>query len=261
MRDAIAWSYDLLHPAEQALFRRLAVFAGGCTLEAAEAVARSRGSACSIFDGVAALLDRSLLRQMPGVEDEPRYPMLETVREFALEQLVASGEEVQVRRRHAMYCVALAEPLPLIGMRRPEEALLTRLEAEHDNLRAALAWLDEAGEHRAALQLAGRLGHFWLLHGHLSEGRRWLTRALAKRDGASLAEIGAALHWAGTLAEFQGDYALGDALLAECLAIRRDLGDQAGVMDTLSMLAAGAEYRGDEERCVALNDEALARGA
>ena len=80
--------------------------------------------------------------------------------------------------------------------------MLSRLEAEHDNLRAALAWLDEAGEHRAALRLAGRLGHFWLWHGHLSEGRRWLTRALAKRDGASRAEIGAALHWAGTLAEY-----------------------------------------------------------
>ena len=257
MRDAIAWSYDLLPPAEQALFRHLAIFAGGCTLAAAEAVAGPE-EAPAVFDGVGALLDQGLLRQMPGVEDEPRYQMFETVREFALEQLVASGEELPVRRRHAMYCVGLAEPLPLIGRwRRPEEALLTRLEAEHDNLRAALAWLDEAGEHRAALQLAGRLGPFWFYHGHLREGRRWLMGALAKRDGASLAEIGAGLFWAGTLAEYQGDYALGDVLLAECLAIRRDLGDQAGVLHTLGVLAAGAEYRGDEERCVALNDEAL----
>ena len=105
--------------------------------------------------------------------------MLETVREFALEQLVASGEAAQVRQQHAMYCLALAERLPLVAMRQAEEALISRLEAEHDNLRAALAWLDEAGEHRAALRLAGRLGHFWLLHGHLSEGRHWLTRALA----------------------------------------------------------------------------------
>ena len=156
-------------------------------------------------------------------------------------------------------CTAWPSPNPCRSSRcgQPEEALLSRLEAEHDNLRAALAWLDEAGENRAALRLAGRLGRFWLWHGHLSEGRRWLTRALAKRDGAPLAEIGAALHWAGTLAEFQGDYALGDALLEEGLAIRRDLGDQAGVMDTLSMLATGAEYRGDDERAVALYDEAL----
>jgi predicted ATPase/DNA-binding NarL/FixJ family response regulator len=256
MRDAIAWSYELLTPEEQTLFRQLGVFSGGFTLEAAEAITVN-DLGMDLFGGMASLVDKSLVLAEPGSDDEPRYAMLETVREFALEQLTASGEEDQVRRRHATYYAALTEHLPAVSVRQPEEALFNHLDAEHDNLRAALNWLDAAGENLAAVRLAGRLGHFWYWHGHLSEGRRWLTRVLAKRDGVPRAELGAALHWAGTLAEFQGDYALGDALLAEGLAIRREQGDQAGVMDALSVLASGAEFRGDDERADALYEEAL----
>ena len=151
LRHAIAWSYDLLEAGEQALFRRLAVFAGGCTLEAAEAVcqavhdpAAGPGQSLEVLDGVASLVDKSLLRQQEQASGEPRFRMLETIREYGLECLTASGEEPAVRRAHADYYLALveaAEPA-LTG---PEQATwLERLEAEHDNLRAALRWAEES---------------------------------------------------------------------------------------------------------------------
>ena len=145
MRDAIAWSYDLLAPEEQALFRRLAVFAGGFTLDAAEAVA-APGAALPVLDGVVALVEQSLLRQMPGLDDEPRYQMLETVREFGLERLAAAGEADEVRQRHARHFLMLAERR-VHGMQLfMDLESLTRVAPEQDNVRLALAWFDDHGE-------------------------------------------------------------------------------------------------------------------
>ena len=185
LRHAIAWSYDLLEAGEQALFRRLAVFARGCTLEAAEAVcqavhdpAAGPGQSLEVLDGVASLVDKSLLRQQEQASGEPRFRMLETIREYGLECLTASGEEPAVRRAHADYYLALAEAAEpaLTG---PEQATwLERLEAEHDNLRAALRWAEESGEAEIGLRLAGALCQFWLIRGHLREGQEWLARLL-----------------------------------------------------------------------------------
>ena len=177
LRHAIAWSYDLLEAGEQALFRRLAVFARGCTLEAAEAVcqavddpAAGPGQSLEVLDGVASLVDKSLLRQQEQASGEPRFRMLETIREYGLECLTASGEEPAVRRAHADYYLALAEAAEpaLTG---PEQATwLERLEAEHDNLRAALQWAEESGEAEIGLRLAGALCQFWLMRGLSARG-------------------------------------------------------------------------------------------
>jgi predicted ATPase len=163
LRQVIAWSYDLLEADEQALFRRLAVFARGCTLEAAETVCQpghdpmtDPGPTLEVLDGVASLLDKSLLRQAEQASGEPRFRMLETIREYGLECLTASGEEPAVRRAHADYYLALAEAAEpaLTG---PDQATwLERLEAEHDNLRAALRWVERAGKRRSACGWPGR---------------------------------------------------------------------------------------------------------
>ncbi len=158
MRDAIAWSYDLLTLEEQRLFRRLGVFAGGFTLEAAEAVASASDDlSLDVFDGVASLLDASLLRQEGDPDGEPRYLMLETVREYALERLSESSEEQATRDAHAAHALVLAERAHA-AMDSPEEhAWMERLTTEHDNLRAALTWSLERGDAETVLRIGGAL--------------------------------------------------------------------------------------------------------
>jgi predicted ATPase/DNA-binding CsgD family transcriptional regulator len=177
MRDTIAWSHDLLPEAEQILFRRLGVFAGGFTLEAVQAVAAGQDA----LAGISALVTASLVNPIPGVGDEPRFTMLETIRDYALEQLAAHGEENATRTLHAAYATALAErtdycwlvSLPTGQMR------LAQLQAEAANLRTALQWLDQQDDRTALLRLASRLGALWVVSGHALEGQRWLERALA----------------------------------------------------------------------------------
>ena len=178
MRDAIAWSHDLLTPEEQTLFRRLAVFPGGCTLDAAEAVGGEAPP--SIFDGMASLVDKSLLRQ-EETEGEPRFRMLETVREFGLERLEASGTEEETRRRLAAWCLALAEaaqPALIGGTMQPHWVL--RLDDELTNLRAAVTWLLEREEGQTALRLLAAAEDYWSQRRpNIIELCRWLTAALA----------------------------------------------------------------------------------
>jgi predicted ATPase/class 3 adenylate cyclase len=295
LRDTIAWSYDLLDPSDQTLFRRLSVFAGGCTLDAAEAVANPAGD-LDMFGGLERLVEHSLLRQVVGVTREPRFAMLETIREFGLERLSESGETDAVRRRHVAFFLALveqAEPA-LLG---PEQLTwLTRLEAEHDNLRTALDWA--IGREETALQLAAGLAVFWLFRGHLSEGRGWLERALEARGepgpvymqalvaageiarhlgdyerAAALQESGLALARTfgdrraearallalGFLAgNVDGDFARAETLTEESLGLWRTLGEAWGIARALNNLGYGAYLRGDFGRAAALLDEAVA---
>ena len=164
----MAWSYDLLRPNEQTLFRRLGVFAGGCTLEAAETVA-DLDEPFDILEGMGALLDASLL-QSEEPDAETRFRMLETVREFGLERLEASGEETTSRDRHAHYFLDLAERTNAVIMITPTPALLDVIEREHDNLRAALTWSRDTGNHNTLLRLAGALAMFWYYRGYLMKG-------------------------------------------------------------------------------------------
>jgi predicted ATPase len=179
MRDAIAWSYDLLSPDEQALFRRLAVFMGVCTLEAAAAVA---GHGADVLEGVSSLVGSSLLRQEDGPRGVPRYLMLETLREFGLEQLKATGEDAEIRQRHAAFFLAWSEQGypnhfgPFTGIDRRFQ----QIEDEQPNLRAALAFLAAVGDAEGVLRLAGQLAVFWQLRGQLREGRQWLEWGLSR---------------------------------------------------------------------------------
>jgi predicted ATPase/DNA-binding CsgD family transcriptional regulator len=267
LRNTIAWSYDLLNADEQRLFRRLSVFVGGCTLEAIEAICSTfcKG-AFQALDGVASLIDKSLLQQTE--QEEPRLVMLETVREFGLEALTASGELERTRRAHAVYYLALAEDAEL-ELPGPQQAVwLERLEREHDNLRAALQWsLEQAGDAEAredegsmemALRLGGALREFWRVHGHISEGRTFLERALAAREGSEAIVQAKALIAAATLAYVQSDYDRVESLYQPLLTLCRELGDQPGIALSLYYLGNVAWTKGNTTEAHALLEEALA---
>ncbi len=261
IRGAIAWSYDLLPPAEQALFRRLGIFAGGAALDAVAAVAGVARPA-DLLQQLASLADKSLIALDTQTDPEaPRIAMLETIREFAAEQLAAAGEQPGAAAAHLAAYLALAEAA-VPALRGPAQALwLARLERDHDNLRAALAQALTTGAADAALRLVGALGWFWFRRGYLSEGRAHLDAAL-RIAPANLRTPGRAqaLYWAARSIWRQGDPAAARARYEESLAIFREAGDRAG--EALVLLGLGL-MRGDAgdfagER--ALYEQSLALG-
>jgi len=258
LRSALEWSHALLDVGEQQLFRRLAVFVGGCSLEAAEALGNPAGAPpMDVLNRIGSLVDKSLLRSAAGVNDEPRVTMLETIREYALEQLEASGQTDSVRRAHAAHYLAFAESAEpkLIS---PEQGVwLDRLQLEHDNLQAALRW-SLKHDADAAIRLCATLWQFWFVRGYLSEGRRWLAEALSKEGtGAAIVARAKALSGAATLATFQADYAQAVTLGNESLAIFRQLGIQPGVAAMLGGLALAHAFRADYAAAMALGMESV----
>src|SRR5947209_3447641 len=185
LRNTIAWSYNLLTPQEQQLFRWLSVFVGGCTLQAVEALCNSledgRGTEW-VFDGVASLLDKSLLLQTAQEGEEPRLMMLETIREYGLECLRSRGEMERTRQAHAVYYLALAQEAATTWFATEQQAWCDRLEQDHDNLRAALQWLLESKETAMALQFSNALWWFWHTRAHVREGQTFLEKALAASE-------------------------------------------------------------------------------
>ncbi|MGI8553774.1 MAG: ATP-binding protein, partial [Dehalococcoidia bacterium] len=270
LRGAIDWSYNLLGPDEQTLFRRLAIFAGGCTLEAAEAVCDGEGSevgpasgtrslTADVLDVVAALIDKSLLRQIEGTDGEPRLLMLETIREYGGERLAESGELDGVQEQHAGYFLAMAEEAAAKLTGKEQGIWLDRLEAERGNLRAALTWsLADAARLASAGRLAASLFQFWDRHGHLSEGRLWLDRILAGKDTLPATLRADLLSAAGWLAMRQSDFAPARALCDEGLALQRGIGDRAGILRELIRFGGVVWRQGDNEQAMALFDEGLA---
>jgi predicted ATPase/transcriptional regulator with XRE-family HTH domain len=265
LRDTFAWSYALLGPEEQALFRRLAVFAGGCTLEAAEAVyGEGEGAVLpDILGELAAVMEASLLFGEEGVDGAPRYRLLETAREFALEQLEAAGEAEEIRRRHAAYFLALAEEAgPRLGGAE-QRAWLERLDQELNNLRAALAWARVAGEVELGLRLAGAPSRFWEERGHVREGREWLEGLLRVPAGGEDRGPGAALRaralaTTAWLAFQQGDWQGAAPLAEQSLALGRQLGQTGNSPVALNTLAHVARHAGQRAREEALFQESLA---
>jgi len=249
LRAAIDWSHDLLDEDERTLFARLAVFAGGCGLEAAEAVCEAG------LDTIASLVDKSLVRER-GSADGPRLTMLATVREYASEQLDARGEADR-SRRHAEHLLALAERAEPELKGEGAAAWLARLDEEHDNLRAALGWAGSAGAAELELRLASALEYFLRLRGHLSEGRRWLEGALSRGGEAPPAVRAKALNAASIFVDRQGDPELARRFLEEALVIHRDLGDERSVARMLSNLGGVAVAEGDLERAEALFEQTL----
>jgi predicted ATPase/DNA-binding CsgD family transcriptional regulator len=269
LRNTIAWSYNLLDPDQQRLFRRLCVFVGGCTLEAIEFVCGTLGDgALPVLDGVASLIDKSLLQQIEQGAEEPRFVMLETIREYGLEVLAESLEMERTRWAHASYYLNLAEQAEL-ELGGPRQAVwLRRLEQEHDNLRAALDWSLQQGEdeHETArhremgLRLGGALRRFWQMHGHLSEGQIFLERALSASEGivVSTRARAKALIAAGTLASIQNDYDRVEAYCRQSLVLFRELGEQPGIALSLYLLSVVPWMKGDTVTARSLTEEALA---
>jgi predicted ATPase len=243
LRNTIQWSYDLLSAGEQRLFRCLAVFVGGCTLEAVEAVCGMKGD---VLNDVASLIDKNLVRRREQAGGTVRLMMLETIREFGLECIEECGEVEMMRRAHAVYYLALAEEAEP-ELRGPQQVTwLEQLEREHDNLRATLRWAveqEEAGQRiEMALRLGSALCRFWQVRSHLSEGRRWLEKALASEVMPLVRAK--ALYAAGMLAFDQGDHDQATRQCEESLALFRELNDRRGMAVSLSVLGYAAHRRG-----------------
>jgi len=258
MRDTIAWSHDLLSAEERELYRKLAVFAGGCTLEAAAWVSDANANT---LDLIGSLVDRSLLSRMDDGTGEPRFRMLETIREFAWEQLAASGEDEETRGRHAVWCLALAERCSIRDLPSGEVRLhLDRLEAERDNMRAALACLLDSGETETALRLGTKLHFLWTNRGPASEGRVWLKRALAAPAGqsASPAIRGLAAQTSSILAWMEGAFDEAAAFAEQGLALSREGGVDADCVWAINLLGMAATSLGRYGEAAAHLDEALA---
>ena len=263
LRATLDWSYDLLNADEQMLFRRLGVFVGGCTFGAIEAVCDVEEDALSplkldVLEGLASLIDKSLLLQREGEEDDPYYSMLETLREYAHRRLNESGELAILRQYHLRYYLELAEQAES-ELRGPDQISWgKRLDIAHDNLRLALRWAEESRQVKMALRLSGALWRFWWVRGHLTEGRRWLEVALAASDKEDTVLREKALTGAGTLARDQADYAEANAFYEENLAIQRAIGDQVGIARALNNLGTVAIYQEAYKHAIAFFEESLA---
>jgi predicted ATPase/class 3 adenylate cyclase len=246
LRSTIAWSYELLTPDEQQLFARLAVFAGGCTLDAAEHVCDAE------LDTLESLLDKNLLRRTSD-----RYWMLETIREYAAEQLDRSGRASALRQRHAEFFLALAE-LAEEGWRGPDQPIwLARLIAEQTNVRRALAWLESAGDFDGVLGIVGGMAGFWTTRGAWLEGVGWLRPALASTERQRTRNRARALVTGTTFTWCLGDLETARGYGEEALAIFRELGDTGSVGQALASLGVVATTQGDVEKAQRLGDESI----
>jgi predicted ATPase/class 3 adenylate cyclase/Tfp pilus assembly protein PilF len=261
LRATIEWSHALLDEGERVLFARLSVFSGGRTLEAIEAICDAEGDLpVETFEGVSSLLDKSLLRQEEGPDGEPRFVMLETVHEFAREKLGQSAEAEEIKRVHAEYFLNLAEEADP-ELRGPDQLQwLERLEAEHDNMRAALTWALELKEVELALRLGGALWWFWWMRSHNSEGRRWLEAALVM-DGRGSPEVRVmALAGVGYLGLEQGDLDRAKEVCEEGLELLAHEGREAS--EAKLILLAGLGWvvweREEYEQAKQLFEESLA---
>lgn len=263
MRDAIGWSYDLLEEDERRLFRTLAVFAGGCSLEAIEAVvapeaaAPAAKEARSVLDLVGSLVDKSLVQsQAAGF----RFTMLETVREFAAERLAASGDEPAVRQRHAEWYLAIAERVEAEAFAGDWELPVAELTIDYDNLRSALSSTTSGSLRQDAvgLRLACALWLFWVYRGQVGEGRRWFELALASSPNAPAALTGKALLGYAGLASFNGDLASAAAVGSDCLKLYQAIDDRAGIARAHNLLGTTALRRGDLAQAISYLELAVA---
>jgi predicted ATPase/transcriptional regulator with XRE-family HTH domain len=263
LHNTLKWSYELLSSEEQCLFRRLSAFSGGWTLDAAEAVWRvgqqTEGNHLSVLEGVAALLDKSLLLQVEQEGEEPRLQMLVTVRVYGQECLQASGEDELIRYAHAQYYLAVAEEAESHLKGAEKSAWLARMEREQENLRAALEWCITRENAELALHICGALWEFWSRHGNRSEERYWLKAALGL-PGAGTHQVARAkaLYAAGYLAWDHNDLSEANLLLRESVALYRALGDDQGLARSLGTLGVLIQQRGHLDEGRTLVEESIA---
>jgi predicted ATPase/class 3 adenylate cyclase len=257
LRGAVAWSHDLLDPTARTMFARLSVFAGGSTLEAAEAIVDPDGSlGIDVLDGLATLTDQSLIRPEDGVDDEPRFRMLHVIREFGLEQLAASGELAMLRDRHLAWFASFAQRAEpeLVGV--DTKRWLDRAEEDHDNIRAALRWAIESGQVETGMSMGGCLWRFWHQRGHLGQGLAMLRELLACPGAAGATPARAkALNGAGGLAYWQNDFPAAQAYYEEHLELVRGLGDRLALAEAYLNLGFMSAIGRDYEAALAHYDE------
>jgi len=259
LRATIGWSYGLLDADERHLFRGLAVFTGGCSIEGAEAVlAAADRSSTDMLDRLASLVDHGLVQRVHTADDRTRLEMLETIREFAVGELEASGEADLLRAAHARYYVGVAEEAERLPG--PQETWVERLAVDHANLRAALRWSLDHGDGEAAVRLCNGLWRFWLIRGHVREGDRWLVSALAAHAVRDTPAHARALAGAGMIASYLEDESRAAELLDESVAICRELDDGAGLELTLTARALVARKTGDLRTARGLYQEVLTAG-
>lgn len=260
LREVLAWSYGLLDPWEQTVFRRLAVFVGGCSVPAIEAVCNASGDLqLDVLDRIEGLRRNSLLLLEETGAGEPRFRMLETIREYACERLTESPEAASLRRQHAQYYLALVEEGARYSHSATQVLWLDRLEQEHDNVRAALRWCADGRDTELGLRLAGALWSFWYIRGYVTEGRTHVTALLALPESATMrAPRAEALLGAGQLARTQGDYAAARVYLEESLALYRALDDARGMAHVLLCTGFVARVQEEYGAARALLDEGLA---
>lgn len=268
--NAIGWSYDLLSPREQSIFARLSVFAGGCTEDAAGAICSDLegGGSLNALDDLSLLLDKSLLYRvdapsLAGEYPEPRFVMLETIREYASERLAESGTLAEMQSRHAHYYLSIADAGEAVWFTGEQHYWLERFDQEQHNFQAALAWAVR-NDPDVALRLGAALWRYWLAHGYLTQGRWWLEEAIAgvpkQKDGAPTPDRQArakALFGAGVLATHQSDYARASELIAQSLGAARSTDDELQVANSLVGLGISMYYRGEYDRSVSQFEEAL----
>ena len=246
LRKTIDWSHGLLSEAEAKLFRRFSVFVGGCTLEAAEAVCdTNRDLGLDLFEGLSSLVDKNLVQRADRAEAEPRFAMLETMREYALERLTDSGEQSAARRAHAAYCLVLAEEGNPELSSADRARWLTRCDVEMDNFRSALDWLFQTLDLDWGLRLCIALFRFWDMREHLTEGRIRLETVLRLAGSGRSKERARVWHFIGALATAQGDHPAAGQFLQQALSLYEELGDESGVAVSLNALAIAARDQGD----------------
>jgi predicted ATPase/DNA-binding SARP family transcriptional activator len=271
LRRTMDWSYSLLNADEQKLLARLAVFRGGCTLDAiaticCDDISKEPSRPSPAVSGIESLRDKSLIQYQERIEDASRFTMLETIRQYTTGRLEQNGELEAIRAQHAAYYLALAEQAASEMSGPQQVAWLERLEIEHDNLRAALRWALDGREIEIALRLGGTLWRFWYWRGHLGEGRRWLAEALAlagarwndQDQPSTIAMRATALRGAGMLASAQDDYAQAVALMEANLELARKIQDKANVASTLVWLGSLAYDHGERERSQAFYHDGMA---
>jgi predicted ATPase/DNA-binding SARP family transcriptional activator/DNA-binding CsgD family transcriptional regulator len=258
LRATLDWSHDLLSEAERALFRRLSVFAGGWTLEAAEAICSGDGTEQEeVLDLLGALVDKSLVVAGATADGTLRYRMLEPVRQYSRELLEQGEQAGEVRGRHGAFFLSLAEEAEPELAGSTQDVWVERLEAEHDNMREALSRFLERGEDEPALRLGAALWRFWFLRGYLSEGIKWLEQVLAEGEpSASQARV-KALEGMGWTFQYRGDQERAKATYEEMLELSRELGDKGNTATALNSLGTVAAQQGDNERARTLLRENL----
>jgi predicted ATPase len=253
LQATIDWSFSLLDPEEQRIFARMAVFAGGCTLDAIDRVCKEPDE--QLDEGVlTSLVDKSLMRREGG---DDRFFMLRTIRDYAWQRLELNGEADRMQRRHASYYLDLAKEAEPAFRAPDQEVWMNRLEREHDNMRAALSWALEGEDRELALRLSAALHRFWQVHGHLSEGRQWVEQSLERAGEVHTRDQIEALVGAGWLAFYQDDADRAEGFLSKALALAEEMNDEIGRADALYGLGCIADAQGDYDRAEALIEECL----